>query len=290
MPRHLGDRLGERPVAVVDVQVVVALEIVGDVEIGAAVTIEIAGDDAESEAIYSVVDPGGVGDVGEVVAVVAEQSVAGARTAIARLRPRLDSALGVRRVVEQVHVEVAVTVVVEEERLGRVSNVLEPVLPGAIGEGSVAVVDVEDIATVLAKVVDAGDVDVDQPVAVDVGHGDAGLPTYGIRHPCFFGDVLEAVVPKIAIELVGTEVGGEVEIGEPVAVDVTDRDAGAVVVVQVVEDVEVGLLGQRVRESNARCFWLQELKQRWLARLLAPLTTGQHAKHYEHQKRTTTTC
>src|SRR5439155_481226 len=112
------------------------------------------------------------------------------------------------------------------------------------------------------QVIDARDVDIDFPIAVDVGHRDAGLPPNRIGDASLVGDVLELIVALIAIELVRAEVRGEVEVGETVSVDIADGNSGAVVVVQVVQDVEVGALGQIVGEGYAGRFWLQELEER----------------------------
>ena len=206
-------------------------------------------------------------------AVVSKEPITCAWARCAPLRLVLDRALGVGRVIEQVHVQIAIAVVIEEERLRRVSDVLEPVLFGAIGESAVAVVDVEDVASVLAQVVDAGNVDVDLPVAVDIRHGDARLPAYRIRQARPLGDVLELVVAFVSIEPVRTEVGGEVEIGKAVAIDVADGDAGAIVVVEVVEDVEVGLLGKNVGEADAGLFWFKQLEELGLAWLRGSLAS-----------------
>ena len=187
------------------------------------------------------------------------------------LRLRLHRALRVRRVIEQVHVQVAVSVVVEEQRLRGIADVIEPVLFRSVGERPVPVVDVEHVAPVHREVVDAGDVDVQPAVAIDVRHRDAGLPAVRVGDARFLGDVLELIVALIAIELVRAEVRSEVEIREPVPVDVAGGDATAVVVVEVVQGVEVGPFRKRVGERNARCLRLQQLEQRgrrgrgWLA-------------------------
>src|SRR5205823_8135888 len=80
-------------------------------------------------------------------------------------------------------------------------------------------------------------------------------------------------VAFVSIELVGAEVGGEVEIGEAVAIDITNRYAGAIVVVEVVEDVEVGLLGENVLERDPGSFWRQELEQLGWRRFSATLAS-----------------
>src|SRR5438552_5171378 len=271
MPSRLGDRLGERAVAVVHVEIIIALEIVGDVDVGAAIVVEVARDHAESVAVDAVVEAGCVGNVGKVIAVIPEQTVACARGPGAALSLRLDGSLRVRRVIEQIHVEVAVSVVVEEQRLCRVADVLQSEFFGAVGEGAVAVIDVEDVATVHSEVVDARYVDVDLPVAIDVGHRDAGFPADRIGDAGLVGDVLELIVALIAIELVRAEVRGEVQVGEPVSVDIADGNSGTVVVVQVVEDVKVRPLRQVVGERDSGRFWLEELEQRrrdgWAIRL-----------------------
>ncbi len=248
--RRFRYRFSERPIAVVDVQVVVALKIVGNVDVRAPIVIEVARHDAQAIAVDPVVQAGRIGDIGKVAAVVPEQTIAGARARRAALRLRRHRPLSVGRVVQEIHVDVAVSVVVEEQRLRVVADVIQPVLFRAIGEGPVPVVDVEHVASVQPEVVRTRDVDVDFTVSVDVRHRNAGLPGIRIGDAGFAGYILEGVIPTIAIELIGAQVRGEIEIGQAVPIDVAHRDSAAVVVVEIVQDVEVGLLRQRVREGD----------------------------------------
>jgi hypothetical protein len=66
------DRLGERPIAVVAIEKVVLLEVVRDVEIGAPVEIEVAGDDAQSITFDAAIDTRLLADVDKVIAVISE--------------------------------------------------------------------------------------------------------------------------------------------------------------------------------------------------------------------------
>src|SRR2546430_9450611 len=84
------------------------------------------------------------------------------------LRGGARPALGVGGVVEEVHVQVAAAVVVEKHGLGGVAGEVESILLGAVGEGAVAVVDVQDVVAVHREMTHGGDVDVQAPVAVDV--------------------------------------------------------------------------------------------------------------------------
>ena len=128
----------------------------------------------------------------------------------------------------------------------------QPVLFGLVGERAVAIVDVEHVPSVHREEVDARDVDVDAPVTVHVGHGDAGLPPISVGDARLIGDVLELIVALVPVKLVGAEVRGKIKILQPVPIHVPNGDAAAVVVVEIVQDVEVGLLRELVDEADAR--------------------------------------
>ena len=78
------------------------------------------------EPFEAAVDVRGFADVGEVARVVAEQLVARPGIPLLATGPPADRALGVRGMVQQVHVQVAVAVVIEEGGLGGVADVFSP--------------------------------------------------------------------------------------------------------------------------------------------------------------------
>ena len=75
-----GDRLGERSVAVVVVEEVVFLKIVGDVEVGAAVPVQIARDHAQAVSRGASVEAGALTHVHKVAPVVPIEAVTDPRT------------------------------------------------------------------------------------------------------------------------------------------------------------------------------------------------------------------
>ena len=157
-----------------------------------------------------------------------------------------------RRVIQEIHVQVTVRIEVEEGlRLRGVANVFEAEVLGAVGERAVTVVHVQHVAAAHRWVADGRDIDVNTAVSVDVGHCNAGLPAIRAFDPRAFGDVFEAVTSPVTIESVGAEVGREVEVLQTVAVHVSYRDTAAVVVVQVVENVEFGAFRDIVAEGDA---------------------------------------
>ena len=176
--------------------------------------------------------------------------------------PGFDSTRSARGcVIEEVHIQIPVTVVVEEHSLRRKAGMDETILFGPVGEGAVAVVDVEDVPSVHVEVVDTRDIDVELSVAIHIGHRDARLPSLRVGDASLVGDVLELIVALVAIELVRADVGREVEIGQAVAVDIAYRDATTIVVVEVVEDIEVSFFRQLVGEAHARCRGREQLEQ-----------------------------
>src|SRR4029450_10545308 len=98
------------PVAVVDVEKVVFLEVVRDVQVRAAVEVYVGGDSDEPESldpVVAVVDAGGGADVHEMTAIVAIQTVRRCRVRCRLGVPFPDAPLRGRRAVEGTHVEAA---------------------------------------------------------------------------------------------------------------------------------------------------------------------------------------
>ena len=248
VPHRRGADLRKRAIAVVVVQKIVFLKVVRDVQVGAAIAIEVARHHTEPIAEGAAVDAGRGAHVHEVAMVVAIQPVARAGIARGARRRCARAVLRVHRVIEQVHVEVAVAVVIEEQRLCGVALELQSILRRPIGEGAVAIVDIQHIAAVNPQVAHPAHEDVHVAVAVHVGHRDTSLPARRIGDARAHRDVLELIVSLVQVQMVGPEIRREVEVGQSVVVDVAYRNAAAVVVVQIVEDVEARVLGQFIRE------------------------------------------
>ena len=135
-------------------------------------------------------------------------------------------------------------------------------------EGSIPVVDEEQIRARLRRGPRRsrhGDVDVEVAVAVDVDHRDAGGPPIG-PDPRARGHVLEPHVALVEVQATRDHVAGEVQVGEPVVVDVADGDAGAVVDVGVGLNVEGVARRDGVRERDSGPVRREQLEHGTLAR------------------------
>src|SRR5205814_6212126 len=97
-------------------------------------------------------------------------------------------------------------------------------------------------------------VDIDVAVAVHVRHRHSRLPAVGIGYAGLRGDVFEMVIALIQVQPVGSHIRGEVQIGKAVVVDVAHGDTTAVVVVQVAEHVEGGVIRKAIHERHAGGF------------------------------------
>src|SRR5439155_21001568 len=95
-----------------------------------------------------------------------------------------------------------------------------------------------------------GDVDIQEPIVIDVHHRCARTPPVGLD-PGALGDVLELQVACVPIQAARDHVAAEEDVRQAVVIDVAHGDAGAVVDVDVVLDVE-GIVGRDgVRERDA---------------------------------------
>ena len=242
----------EFAVALVDVEIVALPKIVAHINIRQEVVVDIAHGHAQPKAHCAAVDTRGGGNVGEFLSVVAHQLVAAWIGAFSHLAVEFDAGGVFETVVQNVAIEVAVLVVVEEGGMGRIAFVVEVVSFCSFGEGAVAVVDEE---FVLAKgavdVAGVADIDVEPAVGIYIGHGDTGAPDLCSGHTCFFGDVFKNKIAFVEIEFVLVLVGGEVNIRQAVIVDVADGYAATVVEVAVGKYVELLLVDNLVYKADS---------------------------------------
>jgi len=212
------DTIGERAVAVVAVETVGGGEVVGDVEIRPPVGIEVPPNRGMAERVAE--HTGSVGHVGEeTVAAIAVEAVL--------------SAVWIRHGVEHVGLDVDIeptVAVVVAERTGATGvGEGEPAGCTFLAKRPIALVDEEEIGRA-----EAGDVEVEPAVVVDVGEAGPLLPERCGFHPGRTRhesgakrDVLEAPIPEIAKEARLLGLADDEEVGPAVIVVVADGDAGA---------------------------------------------------------------
>ena len=123
-------------------------------------------------------------------------------------------------------IEQAIPVVVEEDRAGGVAHVANPRLCGDIAEPAAAHVFEQAI-----PVAHGGHEQVGIAVVVDVGERRRDRHVVRHRHARLVGDVREPAIAYVLPQLVPAELGNEVEIGPPVAVDIGGGQPRAVIVV-----------------------------------------------------------
>ena len=139
---------------------------------------------------------------------------------------------GVDADVADEEVEQAVAVVVEEDRTGGVPDV-----PHARRRGDVAEPAAAHVLEQAVAVAHRRDEQIGIPVVVDVGKGAPDGDRVVHAEPRLVGDVLEPAAAQVAPQLVGAELGGEVQVRPPVAVHVGGAQARPVIVM----DLLIGL-------------------------------------------------
>ncbi len=155
---------------------------------------------------------------------------------------------GVLADVADEEIEKAVIVVVEEESAGGMGDEAEAGFLGDVGEMAVAVVVEQDIAAA-----HGGDEEVRETVVINVRKSSADADPAGQADAGFLGDVLEFSTAEILPELVAADLVDEINVVEAVAINVSNGDAGAVVVV-IGAHVAGNVVHGVVDESNAALF------------------------------------
>ena len=230
----------ERPVPVVDPHQIVREEVVGNVDVGPAIAVQVGHRHAETVSLGQ--DAGLLRHVGEgAVAVVAVQPISARRLPLGDLGTDPVAVVGLERVLEDVEIEVPISVVVEEHGVRVVAGIGDAEPPCLLHESGRAVpvrtlVDEQQVAAVRRVGAAYREIEVRQPVLVDVHHGHAADPHMG-RHAGGLGDVLEAEMPPVQVQAARDHVAGEVDIRQPVFVHVRDRHAAAVVQIVEIDDV-----------------------------------------------------
>src|SRR2546425_10566760 len=221
------------------------LRVVGDVDVGPAVVVEIGGENAEAEGAVGLQNTRGFGDIGEgAIAVVVIEDIFAARQA-GRAAGDHDAFVeagagfgnGRRGEVEvnvigDEEIEAAVAVVVHEGAAGvpALAIACDAGLGADVGEGAIAVVVVE---TVFAEV---GDEEVVEAVVVVIADANALSPA-GMNEAGFDGDIGEGGVAIVFEEAIGgraarrktfeASAGDEKNVEPAVVVVVVEGDAAA---------------------------------------------------------------
>src|SRR5690554_5654391 len=160
--------------------------------------------------------------------------------------------LAVGGVVEKENIEVAVEIVVDEGSLGAVTSKSQAKLLRALRKGAVSVVDEELVAAPEAgHAVHRRNIDVQESVAVDVGHHSARRPVGDAFDTCALGHILKSKIAPIEIEAVGPHVGHEIDVRQIVAIHIPHGDAPAIIEIEIVDDVELGRVFDMVDEVDA---------------------------------------
>ena len=209
------DDIGEGAVAVVEVEAVGRLEIIGDIDVRPAVVIDV--EPERGVALRQTPDAGRLRDIGEsAVAIVVEEIVPAALRGLGKIED----------VGDEIAIELAVAIIVGEDRVDGGILDVEAVGLGALGEGAVVVIDEEQIRQVVAA-----DINVRPAILIDVHDGGAGVAgrsrlSRGDGHAGFHRDVLELEGGNLQVERAGTVPGDGENIGATVVVEVRNRDAG----------------------------------------------------------------
>ena len=244
---------GERAVAVIDVDQVVVGKIIGHVDVRPAIPVQVGNGDAQPEALRG--DAAGLAHFRKgIVAVVFEEFVIARRGTVQHLVFRVVGVFLFVEMVQQVHVQITVLIIIKKGGLGGKALVVKPVLLRLLGKpcfsvGLLARVDEKLVGRMLKA--GMAEVDVRPAVLVHIGHAHARTPaTRG--NACLGGLVGKLEVALVQVQFAGCLVSRKKQVGESVVVEVGGCHATAVVEIIVFKDVVVEIRLEGVFKVNAR--------------------------------------
>ena len=136
--------------------------------------------------------------------------------------------------IEQVHVQVAIVVVVKKCRLGRKAHKVESIGCSRFCKSQVAIVDKELVGSFCSFVIaHLAQVDVLKAICIYIGHRHSCGPGTGSGHTGLGGDVFKLKIALVSVELVRLLIGYKIEVNEPIIVKIGSGHARPIVKVEV---------------------------------------------------------
>ena len=281
--KRILDRFAERAVLVIDVIIIVLVEVVGNINVVPAVVVQVGHGNAQPVAHGRLVDPrflayvlekslpqpppkeGAFGSPfggGGGCHLVFKQVVAGLVVLECPGGNILVAAGRVHGVREQVHIQVAILVMVKKGGLRGKSREVQAIIGGFFGKGQIAIVYVEFIGAFQTLVIAHGaHVNIQQAVAVHIGHGHTGFPVGKAFDTRFLRDILKLEAALVQVQFVFALVGHKKQVGQPVVVHIAGGHSGSVVIIEVVQDIEFAGVLKPVDESDVGLYGIQLLEQ-----------------------------
>ncbi len=237
----------------VEIEVVALKKVVGNKNIWPAILVDIADGDTQPEADGRGIDACRltdirVGDLALGVLVATQQAVAALGIGdIAQPFPKVVARGRSVGVVEEVHIQIAIAIIIEESGMDGKAADVQTVIGCRLAESAVLLVDKE---LVVAHAIESShfclggrasfaDVDVGPAVAIDVHNGYASAPDMGAGHASGFRHVFEDKIALIEVQLIPLEVACEVNIQQSILIKIRQTNPTAIVKIPVGIGVDV---------------------------------------------------
>ena len=195
-------------------------------------------------------------DIGEMAAVIAVQAVATLVIARAARVAQAKAARWSRRVVDHDQIKIAIAIVVKERGLRSVAVVIDAKVFRMLAEvrstvGAGTVVDPELVATAgVVAIAGVAHIQVQSAVAIHIGERQSGGPRSLCVNACRRRHIAEPKGAFVQKQLRAVLVAAQNHFGQTVTIQVTDRDAAAVIEVAIVEHVHRIRLGDVILEAH----------------------------------------
>ncbi len=162
------------------------------------ILIHVAYGYSQSKADLAAVDASLERHIVKYAAVVSHQLVASRIRYFPGFLIQLNFAGIFKAVIQYVAIQISVQVIVKKSRMGGVPFVVQIVFPGFLGEREISIVNEQFILFIGSfHIPGIANINIQQPVAVNICHSHAGTPWFRSFYSCLLGNVFKNEIPFV---------------------------------------------------------------------------------------------
>ena len=171
---------------------------------------------------------------------------------MAQILGQIKAAHGPEGVVEDIQIQITISVIIEESGMRGKPRVIDSVFSGGFHKLGNAIffiplVEKKLIGAVIPfDISGVADINIQQSIAIHINQADPGGPVMCSGYSCLPCHVVKSETSLIQEQFIRLVIGDHIHIRQAVIVDVSDSYAAAVIIIAILKNVKIHLIGQPV--------------------------------------------